>query len=129
MQTVTQIIPKSQLDLVNKSIEFYLEFSDDCEKNYQELSELQQLGLYEVSVTLTKEQYDNFSNFHGIEFPDYRKRQKLEELVEEYGQKVVDQVIFDIRNVGYDSASEAYRILKRYRHAACLIVINKEKLN
>jgi len=135
MQTITQKIPQSELDIVRKVVALFL---DSCEINdhdrlavcthdeFNSLMNLSHLSEYEISVTLTKDEYDKFWINHGVEFPDYEKEKRLAFLINEYGQDVVDQVSSDLKKVGFESANSAYVLLKRYCHRECLINMTKD---
>ena len=129
MIKITQLIPKSELDLVNKAIEFYLDQSMPTERESQRLTALQLLGLYEVSVSLTKPELEIFSEVHGIDFPDFETESKNQDninfraeiLSESYGEDLVQQVLHEFYRVGYDRAIEAYELLGDYNKRECLL--------
>lgn len=77
---VTQEIPKPQLDIIKKALNFYnqsieniLDNGEDKQYLLFDLITLNALMNYNIKVELSKEDLDKFTHTEGIDFPNYIK--------------------------------------------------------
>ena len=73
-------IPSSQLALIQKALKYYVEQSNKfnslpTESEAYELFDMNQLRMmmnYEISITISEEDKNNFAFKHGVDFPIYK---------------------------------------------------------